>query len=478
METLATRRKFLRNSAIALGLPTIPLRVLGQTTLQRRLEWQSFKVTPQYDSLLKAISLMKGNTNSADPNSWSYWTNIHLNKCPHGIAYFLAWHRGYLYYFERQLRYVSGDSKLTLPYWDYYSYSTIPAEFTNAVSTNPLYVDRLNTNVRQALTLAPFSAAIINFPRGSTDAFESTLENAPHNPVHDIIGNVMSTMQSPVDPIFWLHHANIDRLWVAWATAGGGRKMPPQNSSYWSGSHIYTYTLTMQRKATYDTRTNLWYYYQSESMPQSIPLAQNSKNRFLLVQATPENILPSMPPLGSFSMSGPRVTSEKTLSLGGALNIGLDERSVSVQMPISSQYWSSVKEISLGNASSPPGSTKVYRSVHLVLDDIELTEEGKKGGYYYQVYLNIPAAENVSNSPTSIPIGTVGPFQISGASHHGHGAVQLRFPLGRKLLGASKLQVGMASVSFVRVNGDKSPRGAVMGIAEARLELSTDDVQS
>jgi tyrosinase len=36
----------------------------------------------------------------------------------------------------------------------------------------------------------------------------------------------------------------------------------------------------------------------------------------------------------------------------------------------------------------------------------------------------------------------------------------------------------MISVSFVRVDGDKSPRGAAIGIAEARLELSTEDKAS
>ena len=31
----------------------------------------------------------------------------------------------------------------------------------------------------------------------------------------------MGTFQSPRDPIFWLHHCNIDRLWQEWNEAGG-----------------------------------------------------------------------------------------------------------------------------------------------------------------------------------------------------------------------------------------------------------------
>jgi hypothetical protein len=149
-----------------------PMKALAQTTLQPRVEWQAFKITSQYDSLFRAVRSMKANTNAADPNSWTYWTNIHLNECPHGVAYFLAWHRGYLAYFERQLRSVWGDPSLMLPYWDYYSYATLPAEFTNASSTNPLYVDRIDTHARQALTMTPFSSTLINFPRGMSSAFE------------------------------------------------------------------------------------------------------------------------------------------------------------------------------------------------------------------------------------------------------------------------------------------------------------------
>lgn len=452
--------------------------VLAQATLFQRQEWQKFKVTSHYDALLSAISKMKANTNSADPNSWTYWVNIHLNRCPHGIPYFLGWHRGYLYYFEKQLRTVSGDSGLILPYWDYYSYASLPAEFTNSASTNPLYVPRVNTNIRQALTLAPFGSTILNFPRGYSNAFEPSVEGAPHNPVHDIIGDVMATMQSPTDPIFWLHHSNIDRLWVAWVAAGNGRKMPSKTSSYWSGSYTYTSQLTMLRTNTYDTRTKLVYYYQNETMPTSIPLAQVPKSQVFLAQATANDVMASIPPVGTFQVSTPRATSATTMSIGGARNVGLDERSVSAQLPIAAQYSSAVQEIMKGNSATVPGDAKKYRSVVLVLDDVELAAAGGAGGYFYQVFLNWPKNGNGGSRTNSIMLGTVGPFQISGAMHHAGGPAQLRFPIGKNLNGLSAMQIGMATVSFVRVNGDNSPSGPVIGIGEVRIELSTDDMQS
>jgi tyrosinase len=449
----------------------------AQTVLQRRLEWQTFKTTAQYGSLLTAIRRMKANTNAADPNSWSYWTNIHINRCPHGIAYFLSWHRGYLYYFERQLRTASNDPKLVLPYWDYYSYASLPAEFTNASSTNPLYVARLNTNVRQALTLAPFSSTLTNFQRGQNYAFEPVLESGPHNPVHDIIGNVMATMQSPTDPIFWLHHANVDRLWAAWINAGAGRRMPARTHLYWSGSHVYNSTLSIQKRVTYDTRSSLLYYYQNEAMPTRVPLAHFSPGKVFRVQADGGDPLTPVPPPGGFRVSGRKSTGDATFSIGGALAIGLDQRSVSAQFPIASEDWSAVQEIARGNGGAVRGSAKKYKSVEIVLDNVELADDGKQGGYYYQVYLNLPSADGAPNRPKSMLIGTLGAFQISGAMHQ-NGTAQLRFAVPRRLLRTPALRLGIASVSFVRVDGDISPRGATVGIGEARLELSTEDKDS
>lgn len=468
-----SRRTFLRNSAIAATLPVLPATLSAQVLLNRRKEWQTFKITPQYDSLLNAIRLMKANTNAADPNSWTYWTNIHLNRCPHGVPYFFAWHRGYLYHFERRLRAVSRDSSLVLPYWDYYTNANIPAEFNDASSTNPLYVERLNTNVRQALSLAPFAPTVVNFQRGTTNSFEQFLENAPHNPVHDVIGNIMSTMTSPVDPIFWLHHANVDRLWVAWCAAGGGRRMPYRSSSYWSGSHVYTPTLTLARTSTYDTRTNLQYYYQNETMPTTIPLAAVSEKKILRVQAKPEKTLPSLPPVGPFRISGPKSTDAGSFSLGGALDVGLDKRSISAQLPVNEEHWAALQEVVRGKAASVRGNPAKFKSAHLVLDQVELAEAGKNGGFFYQIYLNVPSDTGVGN-PVSIPVATLGAFQINGARHHGLGRVRLRYAL-RGLVPASALRVGMVSVSFVRVDGDNSPAGPAIGVGEVRLELSTEE---
>ena len=64
----------------------------------------------------------------------------------------------------------------------------------------------------------------------------SILEGFPHNKVHNYIGGVgpldpgpygsMTNFLSPVDPIFFLHHSNMDRLWDVWARKQIGLGLP------------------------------------------------------------------------------------------------------------------------------------------------------------------------------------------------------------------------------------------------------------
>jgi tyrosinase len=477
------RREFLRQSMLAVGAATLPTgfskSALAATPQYRRLEWQTFKTTSHYGALLFAINKMKTNGNAADPNSWAYWTNVHVNRCPHGIAYFLAWHRGYLYYFERQLRAVSGDAGLILPYWDYYTNPNIPSEFLNPTSGNPLYLGgRVNTNISKALTMAPFSGSIINFPRFWSNPFEPNLENAPHNPVHDIIGGAMTTMLSPNDPIFWLHHGNIDRLWVAWLAAGGGRQLPAASNTYWSSAFIYSNTLTMNRLLTRDNRANLNYYYQSETMPTRLPgLVAGSSLLTGEAQPIEQQSLLSPPPVGSYALSAPRATSATTFAAAGTQNIELDESSVSIQLPISSEHSQAMATAATGVAANVAGTTVTYRSVHLVLDNVMMSKSAREGGYFYNVYLNLPAVGRGATIRSQL-IGTLGPFRIAGAEHHQGAAVQLRYVITDALAGLPRSQLGMMTVSFVRVSGDTAPAGTVIAIGEARIELSADDGRS
>ena len=466
------RRAFLKQSAFLSGAAAAPIGFAAGLPLSQRQEWQTFKTSPQYASLLFAIATMKANTNPDDPGSWAYWCNIHVNYCPHSIAYFFGWHRGYLYHFERQLRLVADDANLILPYWDYYTDPNLPSEFTDPGTGNPLYAERFNTNVSAALSMDPFSPLLTNFMRGAKRAFEPAFESAPHNTLHNLIGGDMATMESPLDPIFWLHHANVDRLWVAWVAAGGGRVMPAISNVYWSGSYSYTPTVTMLRTHTRDTRTSLGYYYQNETLPAALPALAQS------VTQSQAFISPSAPAVGSFKLTGSRVTSDTTFAAVGARDVSLDERSVSVQMPPSQEAGLALAQIFSGKEALITVSGKRYKSVQVVFDNVMLTGNGKQGGYFYKIYLNLPAARNSPSATVSALIGTLGPFQVTGASHHRGGPAMLRYVVNRWVEKMTEVQISMLTISFVRVNGNNRPSGSVIDIGEVRVELSSEEVES
>jgi tyrosinase len=172
-------------------------------------------------------------------DNWLTQASIHQNFCPHGNYFFLPWHRAYLYYFEQLCRQASGDSSFQLPYWDWTRDPQLPTEFWGDAS-NPLFdgTRQIGPNdsadpdfvgpevIDEILQLEDFYAF------ASAKALESCsppgpalqrkrcgyglLEGRPHNYIHGWISGNMGTFLSPRDPIFWLHHCNIDRLWSAW----------------------------------------------------------------------------------------------------------------------------------------------------------------------------------------------------------------------------------------------------------------------
>jgi hypothetical protein len=150
--------------------------------------------------------------------------------CQHGNLQFFPWHRIYLKYMERTLRKFSGDPKFALPYWDYSDNKgpdggvALPVMVRGSASSNSL-VDTfrtpgLNTNVTD---IDPFDAdATQAFDFDIFTPFSQTIEQQPHGTMHCGTG---TGCQAPdigivpvagLDPVFYMHHANIDRLWQCW----------------------------------------------------------------------------------------------------------------------------------------------------------------------------------------------------------------------------------------------------------------------
>lgn len=233
----------------------------------------SFSANPEdlpITSLKNGVAAMRAR-NASDPTSWAYQARMHAinsgaaaalqDQCQHRQFFFFSWHRMYIYYFERILRKASGDPKLNLPYWNYTDVDAqrvIPEVFRLPadVASNALYNGTRNvaynggaglpasdvqynsgfslTNFTSTTSGVPtFGGGTVSAPQHFPSPGRSgQIEMSPHNNVHNDIGGDMATGESPRDPIFWLHHANIDRLWKKWLTLGGGRSNPTGNNTW------------------------------------------------------------------------------------------------------------------------------------------------------------------------------------------------------------------------------------------------------
>ncbi|QLB66218.1 hypothetical protein A9O66_28635 [Paraburkholderia caribensis] len=110
--------------------------------------------------------------------------------------------------------------------------------------------------------------------------------------------------------------------------------------------------------------------------------------------------------------------------------------------------------------------------MRIVFDDISLTQAGAAGGYYYNVYLNLPDRFDTDTARQQNLLGTFGAFEIAGASHHG--MVMLDYPATASLLKSGNGASRDYYVTLERVNGPNAPQGAVISVGEIRVELSTE----
>lgn len=130
---------------------------------------------------------------------------------------FFAWHRLFLLRFEQRLQRV--NPAVALPYWDWISDPNMPAPLNTSSLLRNWGVSR-----RWQPSLMPTGAelaGITSIP--SFGPFQAGLEGTVHADVHNAVGGTMATSSSPADPLFWLHHANIDRLWADWQSKHPGK---------------------------------------------------------------------------------------------------------------------------------------------------------------------------------------------------------------------------------------------------------------
>ena len=364
---------------------------------------------PDVAALRTGIAAMQARP-VTDPTSWLFQANIHgtddpipagaaeaaratWSTCQHGSFFFLSWHRMYLYHFERILRAASGQQEFALPYWNYAvpTERALPVIFREpADATNPLYVTARRTrdpdinggeDVPAAVTDASNAFSFINFasPRGSGLSFggqnlpaprhfsapHGRLEMQPHDIIHVVVGG-SGWMSDPNfaarDPIFWLHHCNIDRLWNRWLSLEGGRANPVENA-VWMDQPFAFFDETgsmvqMSGREIVESARQLGYRYDDEPL------------------ATPRAFVAA-------SMIG----SDVEASMAGAEDTAPAEAGVAVTL---GHETTSVSVPAEGGPAALARETAQVGSIVLDLSDIEYELPPT---VWYEVYINLPETE-------------------------------------------------------------------------------------
>ena len=240
-------------------------------TIERR---DVYSLSGPWHPVLRAYALAVGvmqERPDSDARSLAYQSQVHgvglptdpppdnfRSQCQHNCWFFLPWHRWYLYYFEQIVRAVLTDidevpadvaDAWALPYWNparpmaNEEARKLPPEFAaeklwdgrpnplfnltraSAVNRRTAALDERVIVPRPGVLEQPFTSPFDRVPTfGGTESawhhyrepgsVTGGLESTPHNSVHGFIdGDMADFSTAGLDPVFWLHHCNMDRYW-------------------------------------------------------------------------------------------------------------------------------------------------------------------------------------------------------------------------------------------------------------------------
>ena len=169
-----------------------------------------------------------------DPRGFKHQANIHCFHCAgatsnqmHFTWSFFAWHRAYLYFHERILGKLIGNANFRLPFWgwDTSPYRTLPTPYvTPNDATNPLFNPTRQLTPGTSLP-SSFDDQLMSDTLGIATSAEfvgtatdsGVPEGSPHGEPHVYTGGDMGFFASAAkDPVFYAHHATLDKMWSDW----------------------------------------------------------------------------------------------------------------------------------------------------------------------------------------------------------------------------------------------------------------------
>ena len=217
-------------------------------------------------TLSKAYTAMKNlklkDRKSLDFQVWLHWRWCQLSASDniHGNSGFLPWHRALLYYYERLIQVMACAPDFRLAAWDWEVMGTSASQ-VNRAKVPPIYNDsallpgcgsRMNDRVTPVDPVS--SAAITGWLQPTTspqtsqtflgrgeDGYSGNAVSGPHDHVHTSLGGIMGVIDlAAYDPVFFAHHANVDRFFDFW-TRRYGSQPGFWNGQTWPASSPWTF---------------------------------------------------------------------------------------------------------------------------------------------------------------------------------------------------------------------------------------------
>lgn len=263
--------------------PGEPVQFVPPTGVPARIRKSAFELDAgEIAQLKKAYAALRDLTQQKpdDPRGWFHQGQVHCWYCSgavdglngqeiHGGWWFLPWHRAYLYFHEQILGELIGDPTFALPYWDWdtpgrdvfpFDAYGKPGDTGNPVYDPTRAVGPTNKIPSRfvgtaAMKIVLNSATFADFG-GSSDqeVGMGNLEGGPHGSVHvwttdptvnfnDAKPDMGVLASAAFDPVFFCHHANIDRIWDKWRKADPAHHTNPDNQ-IWQQQVFYFYDKT------------------------------------------------------------------------------------------------------------------------------------------------------------------------------------------------------------------------------------------
>lgn len=444
-----------------------PIRV-RKSAFELSVDEQS-KLKVAYAALRKATE-----QNPNDPRGWRNQALIHCWYCSgagdavtgieiHGGWWFLPWHRAYLYFHEQILANLIGDPSFALPFWDWDTdgRNRVPDVYrTPNDPSNPLFdptrKEGPNDRIPDFLVGKAEMKTVLDsktFPEfgGGSDqsvgqAQMGSLEGAPHGGVHlwttdptinpnNAQTNMGVLATAAFDPIFFAHHANIDRLWDKWIKAPNAN--PPRGnpaSDIWLGQSFVFYdqapTWTfIAINQVVDHEGTLRYRYQD---PQTAP-----------GPAVVATVRPTGPRVAQLEVQPPGPPIIELTQTPGPKALTADPSTIQVTVPPPAR-----ESIRALEAAAPS-----QRRLILHIDGVELPADR---GALLKVYLNQPNVTAASGADEAGYLGSivVVPATTSAGGHvHGKVVRNFTFDVTDKLTSAPGGNENIA-VTLVPSTGD------------------------